>query len=95
MVLLMHSYGGIPGNGSAVGLSKKEREGKGEKGGVVGLVFVSSYVAREGQTKNDLTPHDHKSVVEALARLYIDVSFISAFREGGGNIPRLVLLGWV
>lgn len=77
MVLVMHSYGGIPGNGSAVGLSKKEREreDKKKKGGVVGLVLVSAYAAREGQTvRRDLAPRDPKLVEKSLARLDIDVS---------------------
>lgn len=86
VVLVMHSYGGIPGNGSAVGLSKKEREReeKKKKGGVVGLVLVSAYAAREGQTvRGDLAPRDPKLVEKKLAMLDIDVSLSFFFEKGG------------
>lgn len=87
VVLLMHSYGGIPGNGSAVGLSKGEREREGregkKKGGVVGLVFVTAYVAREGQTViGNLASRDPKLVEKSLAELHVDVSIFSLFVGG-------------
>lgn len=76
VVLLMHSYGGSPGNGSAVGLSKKGRERDEKKGGVVGLVFVSAYVAKEGQNiREDFsTPGDAKRFEKSSTALAIDVS---------------------
>lgn len=96
VVLLMHSYGGSPGNGSAVGLSKKERERDGKKGGVVGLVFVSAYVAKEGQNiREDFKPSDAKKLEKSLAAVAIDVSlsffcccgFLGGEGEGGGVWP--------
>lgn len=75
VVLLMHSYGGLPGSGSAVGLSKRERGEKKQKGGVMGLVFVAAHVAREGQTvRGDLSPRDRKSMEKLSARFDVDVS---------------------
>lgn len=105
MVLLMHSYGGSPGNGSAVGLSKKERERDEKKGGVVGLVHVSACVAKEGQKVGvDLTPRDPKLLEESLAALAIDVS-LYFFWDGGGEFSlelrivietyEYILRGWV
>ena len=44
VVEVMHSYGGIPGSAAAYGLSEEERIKEGLKGGVVGLIFVASYV---------------------------------------------------
>lgn len=44
VVVVMHSYGGIPGSAAAYGLSEEERKKEGLKGGVVGLIFVASYV---------------------------------------------------
>ena len=44
VVVVMHSYGGIPGSAAAYGLSEEERNKEGLKGGVVGLIFVASYV---------------------------------------------------
>lgn len=84
VVILMHSYGGSPGNGSAVGLSKKERERDEKKGGVMGLVFVSAYVAKEGQNiREDFTPGDAKRLEKQSSALAIDVSL--SFFWGGGD----------
>ncbi|KAK2734710.1 hypothetical protein FQN57_001480 [Myotisia sp. PD_48] len=44
VVLVMHSFGGCVGSVAARGLSKKER---GSSGGVVGLVFLAAFLARE------------------------------------------------
>ena len=44
VVEVMHSYGGLPGSAAAYGLSEEERKKEGLKGGVVGLIFVASYV---------------------------------------------------
>ena len=48
MILVAHSYGGIPAGGAAYGLSKYAREKDGRKGGIVGLVYMSAFVVPEG-----------------------------------------------
>ncbi|KFY45988.1 hypothetical protein V494_00668 [Pseudogymnoascus sp. VKM F-4513 (FW-928)] len=48
VVVVCHSYGGIPAGGAARGLAKKEREARNEKGGVLGLIYLSSFVVPEG-----------------------------------------------
>ncbi|KAE8446445.1 hypothetical protein EG329_012050 [Mollisiaceae sp. DMI_Dod_QoI] len=50
VVLAMNSYGGFPGTEATKGLSKKEREAKGEKGGVVALVYLASFLPKVGQS---------------------------------------------
>lgn len=50
VVLVMHSYGGLPGGAAAKGLSKSERESQGLAGGVIGLVFLAAFLAREGDS---------------------------------------------
>ena len=50
IVLLVRSYGGIPGAAAAKGLSKKERLAAGEDGGILGLIFMCAFVAREGES---------------------------------------------
>ncbi|MCJ1398871.1 hypothetical protein MMC11_002072 [Xylographa trunciseda] len=42
IVLVLHSYGGASGGGAVQGLSKDERRRSGEKGGVMGLVYISA-----------------------------------------------------
>ena len=48
VVIVMHSYGGIPGSGAATGFGKAARQQQGRKGGVVGLVHSSGFVLAEG-----------------------------------------------
>lgn len=50
IVLFMHSYGGAYGPGSLEGISKKEREANGLKGGVVASIFNAAFVAPKGTT---------------------------------------------
>ncbi|KAL7929770.1 Alpha/beta hydrolase fold-1 [Trichoderma chlorosporum] len=44
IILVMHSYGGIPGTESARGLLKKDREAEGKLGGIVSLVYVTAFL---------------------------------------------------
>ena len=48
VLIVMHSYGGIPGSGAAKELGKATRELTGRKGGVIGLVHISGFVLPEG-----------------------------------------------
>lgn len=48
VVLVVHSYTGMPGAEAPKGLGKKERQGKGLKGGVVRLVFIMAFAMPEG-----------------------------------------------
>ena len=53
IVLLQHSYGGVPGSGAVEGLSKREREKAGQKGGVLGLIFMTAVCLPVGQSIQD------------------------------------------
>jgi pimeloyl-ACP methyl ester carboxylesterase len=48
VILVMHSYSGMPGTEAPVGLGKKEREQKALNGGVVRLVYIMAYAMPEG-----------------------------------------------
>ncbi|KAJ4294977.1 hypothetical protein N0V90_006985 [Kalmusia sp. IMI 367209] len=48
VVLVTHSYTGMPGAEAPVGLGKKEREAAGLKGGVIRLVFIMAFAMPEG-----------------------------------------------
>ena len=48
IVVLAHSYGGIPAALAAHGLSTITREQEGKKGGILGLVYMSAFVVPEG-----------------------------------------------
>lgn len=49
VVLVMHSYGGIPGSAAAIGLSKAERDAVGLPGGIIGIVLIAAFIIREGE----------------------------------------------
>lgn len=49
VMLITHSYGGTPGTESIRGLSKKQRQRDGMKGGIVGLAYITSLVPNVGE----------------------------------------------
>ena len=50
VVVVMHSYGGVPGSAAAYGLSKVERAKSGLQGGIIGLIYVAAFTIDEGKT---------------------------------------------
>jgi hypothetical protein len=48
VVVVMHSYGGIPGSAACKGMSKEDRIKEGKKGGVIKLVYIASFALPEG-----------------------------------------------
>ncbi|EAT80994.1 hypothetical protein HBI56_102790 [Parastagonospora nodorum] len=50
VVLVMHSYTGMPGAQAPAGLGKKERQAANLKGGVIRLVFIMAFAMPEGFT---------------------------------------------
>lgn len=50
IILVMHSYGGIPGTESAKGLAWEIRQAEGQPGGIIALVYVSAYLIKEGMS---------------------------------------------
>ena len=67
VVLVVHSYGGNPGSGAMIGLSKNERETLGQKGGIVGVVYVAAVIPKVGTRPVDgiggsLLPWHHLNV---------------------------------
>lgn len=49
MMIVGHSSAGVSMSAAAFGLSIKTREKEGKKGGVVGLVYIAAFVAKEGE----------------------------------------------
>ena len=50
LVLILHSYRGGPGAVAAKGLSVVERRAAGQPGGILGLIYISAFIAKEGDT---------------------------------------------
>ena len=50
VVLYLHSYAGFPGSTVIKGLSKQERLAAGKQGGILGLIYQSAFIPKEGNT---------------------------------------------
>ena len=50
VILIVHSYGGIPGSSAARPFVRKERAQEGKKGGVIGVLYISSWAMPAGKT---------------------------------------------
>lgn len=48
VVLVMHSYSGVPGSAAALGLGKKERIAQGKKAGIIGQIFYAAMLQKGG-----------------------------------------------
>lgn len=48
VVIVMHSYSGMPGGTALEGLDKSSRAQKGEAGGIVRLVYIMAFLVPEG-----------------------------------------------
>lgn len=63
VLVVMSSYGGIPGTQALKNLTYKERQEQGKEGGVTQLVYVSSLLVNEGENSDEsfadfATPHE-------------------------------------
>ena len=54
VLLVLHSYGGIPGCGAIEGLEKSVRKSIGGRGGVIGCVFIAAMLPLKGQSLSDV-----------------------------------------
>lgn len=50
VILIAHSYAGIPGSSAARPFVRKERAQQGKKGGVTGVLYISSWAVPAGKT---------------------------------------------
>lgn len=54
VVVVFHSYAGVPGGTAIMGLCKNERTSNGEESGVIGLVYMCALIAKEGTSPYDM-----------------------------------------
>jgi hypothetical protein len=50
IVLVCHSYGGVPGSQSVNGLETSARAKRGQKGGIMKVIYLSAILPREGES---------------------------------------------
>ena len=51
IILLLHSYSGMPGSAAALGLGKAERTAQGKSTAVLGQIFISAMIPKGGDGK--------------------------------------------
>ncbi|KAJ5805295.1 alpha/beta-hydrolase [Penicillium riverlandense] len=56
VIIVMHSYGGIPGTESVKGLARKDLIAKGKKGGVISLIYQSAFLVPAGASVESFLP---------------------------------------
>ena len=50
VLLYLHSYAGFPGSTAIKGYSKAERLQRGKQGGIIGLIYQSTFIPTPGDT---------------------------------------------
>ena len=84
VVLVMHSYGGLPGSAAARGLGKKDRDASGKSTAVLGQIFIASILPHGG---------DEEDVIATLGGQwppFIDIHVSLT----PGKIPEMVSCRW-
>ncbi|OAL33078.1 hypothetical protein AYO22_00163 [Fonsecaea multimorphosa] len=97
VILVAHSYGGVPVTQSTKGLSKEERKKQGKVGGIVNLAYMTSLVPPVGQAARDIladVPQEQK------LDLKVDVGFhplptLVAWKLLTNSAPRKQENGWM
>ncbi|KAJ6114829.1 alpha/beta-hydrolase [Penicillium sp. IBT 16267x] len=64
VVLALHSYSGVPGSECVKGLTRKELEAQGKKGGIVAMVFVAAFLLPAGQSIDSFLPGGAGGIVK-------------------------------
>jgi pimeloyl-ACP methyl ester carboxylesterase len=72
VIVVMHSYGGIPGSHAVQGLSKDERQAAGKKGSVVKLIYIAAMLWKAGTAvwegvEEGVNPWPHALRIEVSA----------------------------
>ncbi len=71
VILIGHSYGGVPLSQSTKGLSRQSRAALGKPGGIIRLGYIGAIVPAEGQSAADVTAARSSSESPAMS---MDVS---------------------
>jgi len=87
IVLVTHSYGGIPGTESVKGLVRTDREKDGKKGGVVRIVYVTSLVTPVGFSLKTLMGDTLPDFIRIEVRLAVPCVEFSSLLDRRSSFP--------
>ena len=86
IVLYLHSYAGMPGSTAIKGFAKADRVAKGLKGGIIGLIYQSGFIPKEGQTVLGMGGKEYASWHDVnVCRTSLDLTRACAHTNPGGN----------
>ena len=88
IVVVMHSYGGIPGTDGTKDLAKVDQQARGKEGGVIGLVYIAALMVQQGaslsSTRGDLGPLPDWVTVDGE---FMSMDKVKAARETFSDLP--------
>lgn len=64
VVIVCHSYGGVPAGGAARGLSKAARARMGKQGGIVALIYMTAFIVPQGSSVVEMMGGHHPPWVQ-------------------------------
>lgn len=76
VVVVMHSYAGVPGTESIKGLARKDLAAQGKQGGVVALVYLAAFMLPAGKSVEATVPQGLDPAMTMDVRLMPDVALI-------------------
>lgn len=47
VILILHSWAGIPGSAAITGIAKKTNQSVGRIGGLIGVIYISAYIPKD------------------------------------------------
>ncbi|KAL2832213.1 alpha/beta-hydrolase [Aspergillus pseudoustus] len=97
IIIVMHSYAGIPGTESVEGFARKDLAAQGKQGGVVGIVYMAAFLVPPGASVASFLPHglDHLMTLEGgmmhpknpREMFYSDLDDETALKYLAGIVP--------
>ncbi|KAL3427605.1 alpha/beta-hydrolase [Phlyctema vagabunda] len=92
ILLVGHSYGGIPMTESCSNQTKYERKARGRSGGVIGMLFITSFVPSVGESMKDMMAAIEKPEerfnVELDGRTYLSLNPAHTAPIAFGELPK-------
>lgn len=63
VIVVMHSYSGVPGTECIKGVARKDLAAQGKPGGVIALVYVAAFLISAGQSLGSALPGNNPSLI--------------------------------
>lgn len=63
VIVVMHSYSGIPGTECIKGMARKDLAAQGKPGGVIALVYVAAFLIPAGESLGSALPGNNPSII--------------------------------